>query len=42
MAGGSEGMDSMSSKELSRLIDWLEAKGMSDAEIVDCIKSLSK
>lgn len=35
-------MDQMTSTELSRLIDWLESKGMTDADIVECIRQLGK
>lgn len=35
-------MDQMTSTELSRLIDWLKSKGMTDADIVECIKHLAK
>lgn len=35
-------MDQMTSTELSRLIDWLKSKGMTDTEIVECIMQLGK
>lgn len=35
-------MGPMTSSELSRLIDWLTSKGMTDADIVECIKHLGK
>lgn len=35
-------MDQMTSTELSRLIDWLESKGMTDADIVEWIRQLGK
>ncbi len=39
---GSEGMGEMTSKEISRLIDWLKSKGMTPEEIIDCLQTLSK
>jgi|GluameStandDraft_1065615.scaffolds.fasta_scaffold38087_4 hypothetical protein len=39
---GSEDMEDMTAKEISRLIDWLKSKNMTDAEIIDCLKEISK
>ena len=35
-------MDGMTAKEISRLIDWLKSKEVSDADIIDCIQKLAK
>lgn len=40
-AGGKD-MDGMTAKEISRLIDWLKSKEVSDADIIDCIQKLAK
>lgn len=39
---GSEDVDEMTSSEISRLIDWLKSKGMSDTEIVECLKYIGR
>ena len=31
----------MTAKKIERLIEWLTAHGMTDAEIVDCLKFLA-
>ena len=36
-----EDMEEMTATEISRLIDWLKSKGMTDAEIINCLKTLS-
>lgn len=36
-----EDMEEMTATEISRLIDWLKSKGMTDAEIIDFLKTLS-
>jgi len=35
-------MEEMTSKEISRLIEWLKSKGMTSDEIIDCLQTLSK
>ena len=35
-------MDSVTAKEISRLIDWLKSKEIPDAGIIDCIQNLAK
>lgn len=39
---GSEDMEEMTLKQVARLIEWLEAKGFSETEILDCIKYIGK
>ncbi len=35
-------MESMTSAELTRLIDWLKSKGMTDADVLDCLKFIGR
>ena len=35
-------MDEMTINEVNRLVDWLKSKGMTDAEILDCLKAIGK
>ena len=36
-----EGEASMTAKETARLIDWIKARGMTDADATDCIKYIA-
>ena len=35
-------MEDMTAAQTERLIEWLEAKGLTDAEIVECFKYINK
>jgi anthranilate phosphoribosyltransferase len=35
-------MEEMTSKQISALIAWLEAKGMTPEEILDCLKQINE
>ncbi|MFR4008249.1 MAG: hypothetical protein ACLT0Y_02270 [Christensenellales bacterium] len=35
-------MEEMTSKQISALIAWLEAKGMTPEEILDCLRLMNK
>ena len=35
-------MSEMTESQTVRLINWLKAKGMTDAEIVECLKYINK
>ena len=35
-------MEEMTINEVNRLVEWLKSKGMTDAEILDCLKAIGK
>ncbi len=35
-------MDEMNTAEINRLIEWLQMKGMTDKEIVECLEYIGK
>lgn len=35
-------MEDMTIKQISRLIEWLKAKGFTETDIIDCIEYLGK
>ena len=39
---GSEDMSDMTAAQTVRLIEWLKAKGLTDAEIVECLKYINE